>query len=338
MSLLVFGVALALSALATFVAMKLGERWGCVQMPGGRRKHARPVARIGGAGLFIGFIVVAVGLYLFAPRPADINLHLPLVGVILGAAFTALFGLADDRFDLKAGPQFAAQLGAALIAIATNVFIGKVTLPFFGPQEIPLVVAYPLTVFWIVGMMNTVNFLDGLDGLAAGVGAIAAGLFAVHSVQLGQNEVAWYSLALAGACVGFLILNLHPARVFLGSAGAMVLGYALATLSILAPARVATAVLIMALPIADVAYQIFDRWRRGQSPMQGDRGHLHFRLSDFGLPQWPIVLGYWLFCVVGGLIALQPSFRPEAKLAAIMGLGVIVAVALAVLSRRQRSL
>jgi UDP-GlcNAc:undecaprenyl-phosphate GlcNAc-1-phosphate transferase len=118
----------------------------------------------------------------------------------------------------------------------------------------------------------------------------------------------------------------------------MVLGYALATLSILAPARVATAVLIMALPIADVAYQIFDRWRRGQSPMQGDRGHLHFRLSDFGLPQWPIVLGYWLFCVVGGLIALQPSFRPEAKLAAIMGLGVIVAVALAVLSRRQRSL
>jgi UDP-GlcNAc:undecaprenyl-phosphate/decaprenyl-phosphate GlcNAc-1-phosphate transferase len=171
-------------------------------------------------------------------------------------------------------------------------------------------------------MMNTVNFLDGLDGLAAGVGAIAATLFAIHSFRLQQKEIALYSLALAGACLGFLFLNFHPARVFLGSAGAMTLGYALATLSILAPARVATALLVMVIPIADTAFQIYDRWRHGRSPMQGDRGHLHFRLLDLGISQRQIVIGYWACCAMFGLVAL---FIPRVyKLPALALLGLIV--------------
>jgi UDP-GlcNAc:undecaprenyl-phosphate GlcNAc-1-phosphate transferase len=327
--------ALLLSALATFAAMRLGERAGLVQMPGGRRQHVRPVARIGGVGLFIGFFAVALGLYFFSPLKDEHRL--PLIGVLAGTAIVFLGGLWDDVRELRAMPQFAIQFGGALIALITTVWIGEVTVPFIpGPTEIPMLVRIPLTIFWIMGMTNTVNFLDGLDGLAAGVAAIAALLFAVHSINLQQPEIALYSLALAGACVGFLIFNIHPARIFLGSTGAMVLGYALATLSILAPARVATALLVMALPIADVAYQIVDRWRRGQSPMQGDRGHLHFRLSDFGLPQWPIVLGYWLFCALGGVIALSP-IEPEVKLAAIAGLGVTGVALLRYLSRRSRS-
>jgi UDP-GlcNAc:undecaprenyl-phosphate/decaprenyl-phosphate GlcNAc-1-phosphate transferase len=294
--------AFALSALLTFLAGKLGERAGMVDQPGGRRLHSRPVSRLGGLGLAAAFLIVALGLVLWPPlRPEPFR---PIVGVLGGALFVCLCGLADDKFQFKSGPQFAIQFGAALIAIAGTVWIQEVTLPFLGLKRFDWYITYPLTIVWVMGMMNTVNFLDGLDGLAAGVGAIAALLFALHSFQLEQYQIALYSLALAGACLGFLCFNFHPARVFLGSAGAMTLGYALATLSILAPARVATALLVMVIPIADTAFQIFDRWRHGRSPLQGDRGHLHFRLFDLGLSQRQIVIGYWVLCAVFGLAAL----------------------------------
>jgi UDP-GlcNAc:undecaprenyl-phosphate GlcNAc-1-phosphate transferase len=183
-----------------------------------------------------------------------------------------------------------------------------------------------------MGMMNTVNWLDGLDGLATGVGGIAALLFALHAYSLAQHTIALYALALAGACAGFLPFNFRPARVFLGSAGAMVLGYALATLSILAPARVATALLVMVIPIADTAFQIVDRWRRGHSPLKGDRGHLHFQLVDRGLPQTRIVLAYWAFCAVFGALALLIESRIY-KLVALGGLGLAVVAVLVWLRR-----
>jgi len=327
--------ALVIAAVASPLAGRLGRRLGLVDKPGGRRQHRGLVPRIGGLGLFAGFFVTALGVYFLGPiQEAH---RLPFVGVLLGAAVVCVFGLLDDRYQLKAAPQFAIQFGAAFIAIATTVFIEQVTLPIFGFRDfneegLRWLVTYPLTVAWIVGMMNTVNFLDGLDGLAAGVGAIAAVVFAVHSYSLGQPDIALFSLALAGACVGFLAFNLHPARVFLGSAGAMTLGYALATLSILAPARVATALLVMAIPITDTAFQMFDRWRRGQSPAQGDRGHLHFRLMDLGLSQKQIVVGYWVFCGVFGALALVIS-APIYKLIAIGALGVIVVIVLLGLSR-----
>ena len=323
--------AFLIALVATPLAGRLGRRLGLVDIPGGRRQHTGAVARIGGLGLFAAFFVVALGLFLFAPlRPEH---YRPILGVLGGAVFVCLCGLADDKFQFKSGPQFAMQFGAALIALATTVWIGEVTFPGQSKATIlPWIVTIPLTVLWIMGMMNTVNFLDGLDGLAAGIGAIAALLFALHSIQLKQYQIALYPLALAGACLGFLLFNFHPARVFLGSAGAMTLGYALATLSILAPARVMTALLVMVIPIADTAFQIYDRWRHGRSPMQGDRGHLHFRLLDLGLSQRQIVLGYWVFCAVFGTLALLvPSIY---KLPALALLGLIVVGMLRWLSTR----
>ncbi|MCS6909507.1 MAG: undecaprenyl/decaprenyl-phosphate alpha-N-acetylglucosaminyl 1-phosphate transferase [Anaerolineales bacterium] len=327
MPFLVFVSALVIAALGAWLALKLGPRLGLMQFPGGRRRHPRPISRLGGIGLFAGFFGVGATLYFSGFLPADTNLHLPLLGVLVGTALAALAGLADDRLDLKPAPQFLAQLALALFALFMDIFIGRVTLPVFGEWEIPLVIAYPLSVFWIMGMLNTVNWLDGLDGLAAGVGAIAALLFALHSLQLGQPEVALYSFALAGACLGFLLFNFHPARVFLGSSGAMALGFALAALSIIAPARVMTALLVMAIPIVDVAFQIVDRWRHGRSPLQGDRGHLHFRLADLGLPQPVIVLGYWLFCLVFAAAALLI----ESRLVKLATFGVLVAVVVGLL-------
>lgn len=326
-------IALVVTLAVTPLARRAGERLGLVDRPGGRRRHSGLVARIGGVGLFAGFGVTALALYVLG----YVQDHtLPLGGVLLGTSVAFAFGLADDRYQFRAGPQFAAQFSVAVIAIATTVFIERVRHPFNPQTEIilPWYFMYTITAMWVMGMMNAVNFLDGLDGLAAGVGAIAAMLFAVHSLRLEQRELALYSLALAGSCLGFLVFNFYPARVFLGSAGAMTLGYALATLSILAPARVATALLVMAIPIADTAFQVFDRWRRGQSPTQGDRGHLHFRLLDLGLSHRQIVLGYWMFCGVFGALALLIA-APLYKLLALGALGLIVIVLLLALRRRQ---
>jgi UDP-GlcNAc:undecaprenyl-phosphate GlcNAc-1-phosphate transferase len=325
-------IAFILAVVLTPLMGKLGARWGLVALPGGRRKHSGPVPVTGGVGLFLAFFGVALALFLtgtFKPEH-----EWPLRGVLIGTAFVFLCGLADDKIEFKAWPQFAMQFGAAFIAIAFTVWIQEITLPIKGLTRFEWHITYPLTVAWVVGMMNTVNFLDGLDGLAAGVGAIAATLFAIHSFTLKQNEIALYALALAGACAGFLIFNFNPARVFLGSAGAMTLGFALAALSILAPARVATALLVMAIPITDTAFRVYDRWRHGRSPLQGDRGHLHYLLLDRGFSQRQIVIGYWVFCAVFGALALVIS-APIYKLLALGMLGLMVMGVLMILSRNR---
>jgi UDP-GlcNAc:undecaprenyl-phosphate GlcNAc-1-phosphate transferase len=195
-------------------------------------------------------------------RPSNPDDVRRLTAVIVGIVFVFLFGLWDDRHELAAWPQFVAQAVAALIAIAGTVYIERFTNPLTDqlviiPDIVPFLgwgIVVGVTIFWVMGMMNTVNWLDGLDGLATGVGLIAATMFAIHSYRLGQLEIALFPTALAGACLGFLPFNFYPARVFLGTAGAMVLGYALATLSILAPARIATALLVLVVPI------VFSTW------------------------------------------------------------------------------
>jgi UDP-GlcNAc:undecaprenyl-phosphate GlcNAc-1-phosphate transferase len=338
----VLGGALFLSLLLTPLTGRLGRRWRLVDQPGGRRQHATPTPRLGGVALFLSFFIVACIIFLVefvfqSPAvPADAR---RLRGVLLGTAFVFLVGLVDDRFELKPGPQYAAQLIAALIAIFHTVFIQQVTNPLKGqPFTLPDWATFGFTVFWVMGMMNTVNWLDGLDGLAVGVAAIAAILFAIHSYNLAHAHepmrvnVALFPTALAGACLGFLPYNFYPARVFMGSAGAMTLGYALATLSILAPARIATALLVMAVPIIDVAWLIVSRWRRGVHLSQGGRDHLHFRLLDHGLSQRKIVTLYYGFCAfLGSLALLMPSGL--SKLLALLVTAALMLTALVWLSR-----
>jgi UDP-GlcNAc:undecaprenyl-phosphate GlcNAc-1-phosphate transferase len=282
--------------------------------------HRGEVPRLGGIPLFTGF--VGTGLFIFAYSAAgwwpmgeeDSKL---LAGVLLGSTFMFLFGLCDDLWQLPPWPQFVAQFVAALIAIAFDIIVERVTLPVWGVTEFPPWITYPLTVFWIMGMINTVNWLDGLDGLAAGVAAIASLLFAIHAYTLGQLTVALFPLALAAACLAFLLFNFQPARIFMGG-GSMLLGFALASLSILAPAKVATALLVLGIPILDVAWIIIQRWRRG-SPTQSGRDHLHYRLLDLGLSQRQIVLLYYTFCAAFGLLALLI----EARIFKLIALGIM---------------
>jgi UDP-GlcNAc:undecaprenyl-phosphate GlcNAc-1-phosphate transferase len=275
--------------------------------------HRGEVSRLGGIALFIGFM--SAGLLVFSLSAAGIwgpigtEDRKLLAGVLLGSVIAFAFGLWDDLRQLPPWPQFAAQFGAALVAIAFDVIVERVTLPIYGLTIFPVWITYPLTVFWVMGMINTVNWLDGLDGLAAGVGAIASLLFAIHAYSLGQITVALFPLALAAACLGFLPFNFHPARIFMGSSGSMLLGFALASLSILAPAKVATALLVLGVPIIDVAWLIIERWRRQGNPTQSGRDHLHYRLLDLGFSQRQIVLLYYAFCAIFGALALLIADR-----------------------------
>lgn len=336
---LIFLVSLAGSVLLTPLARRLSFRSGVIAEPGGRRRHRGRIPKLGGIPVFGAFLLGALlASYWLMPSGREAML---LRGVLWGGLLMFVGGLLDDRWELPPWVLFLVQFLAVGVALAHQVFIQQFTLPFFGFQELDwqanslhFLVMFVLTAGWIVGMVNTVNFLDGLDGLAAGVGAIAALLFAWHHYDLvGPSAIAGFPLALAGALLGFLPFNFAPARIFLGSAGAYFLGYGLATMSILAPAKIATALLVLAVPIIDVAWQIVDRLRRGQSPFRGDRGHLHFRLSDFGLPTRRIVVGYYLAATVFGLAALLAP-TPAAKLVILLLLSALVFAILAWLTRR----
>ncbi|HEY67581.1 MAG: undecaprenyl/decaprenyl-phosphate alpha-N-acetylglucosaminyl 1-phosphate transferase [Chloroflexi bacterium] len=333
---LTFLVAFGLAALLTPLAGHLGHRLGIVDRPGGRRGHRGEIPRLGGIAIFLAFVVaVGVGRSLYIPT-ADEKEPLRLLGLLAGSAFLSLVGLVDDRWELRPLPQFVAQMIAAVIAIATLIIVERFNNPLTNEMVIlPPIYYVPLTVFWIVGMINTVNWLDGLGGLAAGVGAVLCLVLAIHMHRVGQPSVALLPLALLGALLGFLPYNVAPSRVFLGSAGAFFLGYALGGLGLIAGGRVATVLLVMGLPIVDVAWQIFDRLRHHRSPAQADRGHLHFRLLDLGLSERAIVLIYWGFCALFGVLALTVSSRLY-KLLALVGIGVMVVCVLVWLSRSER--
>jgi UDP-GlcNAc:undecaprenyl-phosphate GlcNAc-1-phosphate transferase len=338
--LLVFGVAAVVSAALAPLAAWLGRRWGVVDRPGGRRAHRGDVSRLGGLAIFPAFVLAVGAAALVGELTVGYSAgdFARLKGLLIGGLGAFLFGLIDDRFDLPPAPQFAVQFALSLVALATLLWLERFTLPYLGLVTLDAYswgpwVYVPLTVFWVMGMMNTVNWLDGLDGLAGGVGAILCLVLAIHMIRVPQPSVALLPLALLGALVGFLPYNFAPARVFLGSAGAFFLGYALASLGLIAGGRVATALLVMGLPIVDAAWQIFDRVRRQRSPTSADRGHLHFRLYDLGLSQRVIVLIYWVFCAIFGAMALVIASRIY-KLVALVVLGGLVVAILFLLSRR----
>ncbi|MFN8483782.1 MAG: MraY family glycosyltransferase [Anaerolineae bacterium] len=329
---IVFGAAALVAWATTPLAARLARRAGAIDVPRQPKNiHTRPIPRWGGLAMALGFFAAAALVYAadrlgIVAAPFDPNDWWRLQGVLLGMLLALLFGLWDDVKELSPWPQLVVQVLLSVVAIAHVVWI-EVFPNLFAPNINDLIlfpawVTLPLTVVWIVGMMNTVNMLDGLDGLAAGVGLIAALLFAWHAYTLDQTTIALFSLALAGACLGFLPWNFHPAKIFMGTAGSAMLGFALATFAILAPAKVATALLVLGLPILDVAWLVLLRWRQGRSPFTGGRDHLHQRLYDLGLSQRAVVLLYYTFALIGGVLAFVLPVRAY-KLYALVVLSVI---------------
>ncbi len=330
-----FVIALVVAYASTRIAIVAGLRLGISDVPGGRRRHTRITSRLGIVPLFVGFTVAALAAQAFGVPTLDPNETRRLAGLLLGGLILLVVGLLDDRFQLPPGPQFAAQAVAAGVAMAALVFIERFTNPLTGETVIaPALVAVVISLFWFMGMMNTVNWLDGVDGLAATVALMAAIVTAIHMAREGQYSVALLPIALAGTLCGFLLLNLPPARIFLGS-GATYLGFTLACVGVIAGAKIALLMLVLGLPIADVAWQIFDRARNGRNPTRGDRGHLHFRLADAGWSAGRIVALYAAACAAFGFLALVPQ-SPTLKLITLAVLFAAVVALLVALSARSR--
>lgn len=311
-----FLLALGSAVAITPVMIHLGRRLGIVSRVTPRRINegdARSLSKLGGGTLFISFtLTVLLAQLLDVPR-FDPNEPTRLIGLILGSCVIFVVGFLDDRSELSALPLLAAQFAAAAIAVHFDIFIEGFNNPISGTMtpEWPFAVTVILTLFWIMGMMNTVNFLDGLDGLSSGVVLIAALVLFINSAFVldpPQKSVSLLPLALVGSTLGFLLFNFYPSRIFAGG-GAYLLGYIIGCLSIIGGAKMATVLMVMALPIMDTAWQIINRLMAGHSPFKGDRGHIHHRLMDLGFSQRQIVLGYYAFCAFFGTLTLVLESR-----------------------------
>jgi UDP-N-acetylmuramyl pentapeptide phosphotransferase/UDP-N-acetylglucosamine-1-phosphate transferase len=310
-------LAFAAAALLSPLTIRLSRRRGLLDRPAGRRLHAVPTPRLGGIPLYFGLLAALLVTLPFSR--SDPNELPKVIGLLIGMTIIVAVGAYDDLRELKPLPQFAFQFLAALAAILAGVVIDRLPGPLGGDIRLEWL-AVPFTLFWIVGMMNTINFLDGLDGLASGVTVIAGAVLFAHTFELGQTSLTLLPLALIGGTLGFLIFNFPPARIFLGS-GAYLLGFLLAVMSIIGGAKVATALLVLAIPILDVAWQILHRLLTGHSPFAADRGHLHHRLFDLGNSPRRILIIYYALTAAFGVLALVLP-NPVYKLIALIVIGI----------------
>jgi UDP-GlcNAc:undecaprenyl-phosphate GlcNAc-1-phosphate transferase len=300
-------VALVIVVLLTPAVGGMARLLGAVDSPGGRRLNRRPIPRLGGLGLFLG---------IFVPALAFLHLGRETRGLLLGAAVAVTVGAIDDFRGLRWFEKLAGQLVAAAIPTGFGVWVDRFTFPFLGVHSLAGWIGVPLTVAWIVAIMNMVNFLDGLDGLASGVGAIAGATFAVIALSLAKPDAAILSAIVFGACVGFLRHNFYPARIFMGDSGALLLGFVLAAVSVQGLLKTAATVallfplLVLAVPIVDTTFVVARRLKHGESPFEGDQAHLHHRFLRRGFSEARATVMIWSWCASLAAAALATRFIP----------------------------
>lgn len=287
---LTFAIALIFAVLATPLSMKLGRRWGAIAYPGGRHIHKNPVPRLGGIAIYLAFWVAIAFTQHWDTK---------IWGLFLGSTLIMLVGVWDDIREIRPIVKLFWQIAAAGVLIFFGFSMDSITV-IGQPLEFQKMglawLSALLVVFWIIGLINTVNISDGLDGLAAGICFEAALLLCWSATRINQVSEAHLTLALAGAALGFLFFNFHPARVFMGDSGSMFLGYIIGGISIMGLLKTATVLglvfplLVLAMPLTDITFAIIRRKLRGHSIATADRGHLHHRLIDAGLGQRQAVL------------------------------------------------
>ena len=267
----------------------------------GRRMHHKPIPRIGGLAIFLAFLITSIGFC---------RLDRELVTILIGGSALVLLGILDDVYRLNAFLKLAVQIVAALFAVSQGVTIDYIC--FFGKYVAFGNWAIPITVFWIVGLTNAVNFIDGLDGLACGVSAISSISLCLTMLRSDSSVAHCLITALiAAACLGFLPFNANPARIFMGDTGALFLGYALSVLSVVGVFKSDMVLAffiplsIFGLPLADTFFAVVRRLAHGKSPFAPDRGHLHHRLIDMGFGQKQSVRILYAVCAILGISAVM---------------------------------
>jgi UDP-GlcNAc:undecaprenyl-phosphate/decaprenyl-phosphate GlcNAc-1-phosphate transferase len=280
---------------------------GVVDRPEARRINRRPVPRLGGLALFFG---------IFIPALAFLDLNQETRGLLLGAAVATTVGAIDDFRGLRWWEKLAGQTAAAAIPVGFGIWVHRFTFPILGIHVLPKWVGMPLSVLWIVAIMNMVNFLDGLDGLAAGVSAISAFTFTLIALSLPRPEIAAAVLSaiVLGASVGFLRHNFYPARIFMGDSGALLLGFVLASIPLQGLLKTASIVtlffplLVLAVPILDTSFVVLRRLKYGESPFGADQTHLHYRFLRRGFTERRAALTIWAWCATLAAAALTVRF------------------------------
>jgi len=301
-----FLAAMALTVIFTLLVKKLAWRLDILDRPDPARKiHKKPTPLLGGLAVFFGFFLV-----LFGCTPAILSGHLTIyhwLGVLAGALFLMIGGFLDDKYNLRPGQQIIFPLLAIAAVIIGGVSIAKITNPLGGYIYLSVLTSALLIGFWLLGMMYTTKLLDGVDGLVTGVTAIGSFIIFLFTIttKYFQPDIALAALILCGACLGFLIFNFNPAKIFLGEGGSLLLGYLLGVLAIISGGKLAMALLVMGIPILDVLWTIIRRLSRGQNPFRfADREHLHHRLLDLGLSQKQTALVFYGLSLAFGLSGL----------------------------------
>jgi UDP-GlcNAc:undecaprenyl-phosphate/decaprenyl-phosphate GlcNAc-1-phosphate transferase len=334
-------LAFVLAASCTPLVARIAERFGMLDVPGGRRLHSRPIPRPGGLAIAAAFGLaifffwlvdrIAGGPFLIPEDVRSPRFTLTAFAALLGMTV----GLIDDMLELRARWQFLGLFVVAAIIVAAGIHIDFVNDPLSDRLvQLTVPVAVAFTMFWIVGMNVALNFIDGLDGLAAGVAAIAAltlGSLALLP-QVSEPFVAWMAFTLAGAVAGFLLFNFHPARLFLGTTGVAFIGTMLAVLSIFGTAKVAAALLVLGVPIIDTFYVFIRRLLSGRPPFAPDRGHFHHRLLDVGLTHQQAVLLIYAMTAALGTLAFLTTGR--AQLMSFVALAVVLGAVVMALAQR----
>lgn len=337
-----FGVtAFALSFAFTLAVRATAARFGIVDRPGDARKvHAKAMPLLGGLAVYAAVAIVLIDVLQNMRSLLTGGEITPLhyAGFLAGGLVLMVGGFLDDKYNLPAKYAILAPVLAALCAIGFGIEVDKLTNPFGGVIVLQGWQSDALVFVWLMVVMYTSKFLDGLDGLATGVSSIGAlmVMFLALTTAYFQPDVATLAAICLGAMLGFLVFNVHPASIFLGEGGSTFVGYALGTLAVISGGKLATALLVIAIPLMDVAWIVVRRFRAGgiAQVFKADRKHLHHRLLDRGWSQGRIVLAYYGVAAAFGLSTL--FLQSKQKLIALGLLAVLMVVAAIALSAQER--
>lgn len=345
-----FWLSVSLSVLFTLLVKKIALRWRIVDQPTDPRKiHRQATPLLGGLAIF-GAFALTVTFFLIWNDAYFTGYMLPkhIVGIIGGGLILMIGGVLDDKYNLSPGKLIIWPVLASLVVIAAGIGIDFISNPFgnalrldiinielFSWQGIPYYftpLADVFTLLWILGMVYTTKLLDGLDGLVSGMTVIGATVLFFLSLtpEVMQPETALLCIILAGASLGFLFLNFHPARIFLGETGSIFTGFMLGVLAIISGGKIATALLIMGIPILDVGWVITRRLWHKKSPFRSaDRKHLHFRLLDLGFTHRGTVIFFYIVSAIFGSASLLVEGRYKFLVLAVLfvfmfGLGLVL--------------